>query len=254
MWYGKNPDSPVPCVLSTSSAPLLPAIHYRYDFVPLQPTTVYLRRVSPEKKAITHEHVLKSLGDKGRRLTHAQTTAMIRVIQDEALAVIKWGGDQVKIRMMKAAAKVGLQAGGHPVNTFEDIKTSWGEDGSEDNVAKIYAICYADYEGKKNQQWSRELEIEYMAGLNLAYDLTPKLRGKGGYEVCISHAKGNMVRRIMNKSIASHGGLIVLSLKNNKNTDGEPVRQKTAKVHRRVDGEFVFKKNVSNQTEHEQRR
>ena len=217
--------------------------------MPLQATTVYLKRVNPEKKAITHEHVLKSLGDKGRRLTHAETTAMIGKIQQEAVAVIEWGANQVQIRMMKAAARVGLQAGGHPVNTFEDLKTSWGEDGSAENVAKIYAICYGDYEGKKNQHWSRQLEIEYMTGLNLAYDTTPRLRDKGGYEVCISQAKGNMVRQIMNKSLASHGGLIVLSLKNNKKKNGAMVQQNGAKVHRRVDGEFVFKKNVSNQTE-----
>jgi len=246
MWSGTELYSPVTCLLSTNSTLHLPSNCYPPDFVPLQPAVVYLKKLNPDRRIITHEHVLRSLGDDARGLTAVQTVSMIAVFQNEALAVIRWGGEQVKIRMMKAAARVGLTVSGRSVDSFDDLKLSWLEDGGKTNVGKLYAICHGDYEGKKNILWSRQLEIEYMAEKNIVYDKEPSLREKGGYELCISHAKGNMVRQIMNKSNASHGGKIVLSLKNNKDLPAGAKDKSGPVTKRREEGEFFYRKDVSN--------
>ena len=233
------------CVSSSTPAVPIPLSFYPTNFLPRQPAVVYLKKLHPDKHRITHTHVLKSLGDAGRRLTEEQTTAMIAEFQEEALTVIKWGVEEVKKRMLKAAARVGLELGGAPVDTYEDLKKSWEMDGEKTNTGKFYMICYGDYEGKKNQHWSRELEMRYMREQNIEYDTEPKLREKGGYEQCITHAKGNMVRQIMARGNKSHGGKIVLSLKNNKDLTEAMKTKNTGKPERRKEGEFFYKIRVS---------
>jgi hypothetical protein len=222
----------------------LPLSWYPPNFVQLQPAVVYLKKLSPDKKKITHAHVLKSLGDAGRRLTEDETMAKILEFQVEATTVIAWAVEEVKKRMLKAAARVDLKVGGRTVDTFDELKASWQMNGDKPNTARFYAICHGDYEGKKNQQWSRELELKYMRGQNLVYDTEPKLREKGGYEQCITHAKGTVVRGIMLKSNKTHKGKIVLSLKNNTDL-ADDVKNNTEKPERRQEGQFFFKRNVS---------
>jgi hypothetical protein len=213
--------------------------------VPLQPTEIYIKKLNPERRKITKHHVLVSLGNEARNFTPNQLEEEIKKFQDEAAAVILWGSDHVRIRMVRAAARVGLKVDGRAVDTFDDLKKSWAKDGGQVNVGKLYAICYGDYEGKINQQWSRELEIKYMHEQNLKYDKEPSLRDKGCYEVCISHAKGNMVRQIMNKSNATHGGKIALSLKNKKDLSQYSKDKMGHGPTRRDEGVFFLKKNVS---------
>ena len=80
---------------------------------------------------------------------------------------------------------------------------------------------------------------------NIAYDREPRLRGKGCYEVCISHAKGNVVRQTMNKSNGTHGGKIALSLKNRKDLTQHSRNKLGPVTTRREEGMFFFKKDVS---------
>jgi len=248
-WYGTEQYSPVTCVLSSTPAIPLPSFWYPPNYVPLQPAVVYLKKLNPERARITHEHVLTSLGDEGRGLSRAETMAKIEVFRNEAKEVIKWGGEQVKKRMLKAAARVGLQVDGRVVDNFQDLKNSWKADGRPANAGKIYAICYGDYEGSENQQWSRALEIEYMTEKNMTYDSEPSLRDKGGYELCITNSKGTIVRQIMAGSKDTHGGVIVLSLKNRKDLQLASKEEKGTASKRRKEGEFFFKKNVSNAVE-----
>ena len=92
----------------------------------------------------------------------------------------------------------------------------------------------------KNQQWSRELETECMNEQNIVCDQAPSLREKGGCKVCISHAKGSVVRQTMNRSInGSHGGKIVLSLKNRKDLPQDSKTKNGPVTQRRTKGEQV---------------
>jgi hypothetical protein len=245
LWCGDLCNSPVPCIFSYTSVILLPLSWYPTNFVPLQPAIVYLKKLNPDKKRITHEHVLKSLGDAGRRLDRAQVTAKIAEFHLEALEVIQWGAVEVKKRMLLAAARINLKLDGQPVDSFEELKKSWEHDGGKKNTGNFYEICHGDYEGKNNQHWSRELEMKYMRDKNIVYDTEPTLRDKGGYEQCITYAKGNVVRLIMARSNKTHQGKIVLSLKNNKIGTESQQAKKKEKPERRRPGEFFFKRHVS---------
>ena len=86
----------MPCVVFFTPINPLPLSWYPSNFVPLQPAIVYLKKLNPDKRKITHEHVLKSLGDAGRRLTEEQSRAMITAFQEEAVTVINWGVEAVK--------------------------------------------------------------------------------------------------------------------------------------------------------------
>ncbi len=86
--------------------------------------------------------------------------------------------------------------------------------------------------------------MAYMREQKIEYDVEPSLCEKGGYEQCITHAKGNIVKLIMAKSNKSHKGKIVLSLKNTKDL-AEAVKYKNKpKPERRKEGEFFLKKDV----------
>lgn len=211
----------------------------------LQPAVVYLKKLHPDKKKITHEHVLKSLGDAGRRLTAAETRAKISEFQEEARAVMDWAKDEVIKRMLKAAARLGLEVGGRAVDTFNDLKAAWQMNGDLPNVANFYAICHGDYEGKRNQLWSQEMELKHMREQNVVYDTEPKLREKGGYEQCITRAKGDVVRVIMSKSDKTHRGRIVLSLKNNTDLPDRVKNFNRQNPTRRIEGQFFLKQHVS---------
>jgi hypothetical protein len=102
--------------------------------------------------------------------------------------------------LLKAAVRVGLKVRGRTMDTFNDLKASWQMNGDQPNVAKFYATCHGDYEGKRNQLWSQEMELRHMLEQNIVCDTEPKLREKG----------------IMSKSNKTHRGRIVLSLKNDK--------------------------------------
>ena len=147
--------------------------------------------------------------------------------------------------MLQAAARLNLEYAGEAVASFEDLKRSWESDGEKTNTGSFFEICHGDYEGKKNQHWSRELEKAYMREQNIVYDSEPKLREKGGYEQCITHAKGIVVRQIMARSKKTHQGQIVLSLKNSKDLTGAVRNDTTAKPRRRQAGEFYYKRKVS---------
>jgi hypothetical protein len=71
------------------------------------------------------------------------------------------------------------------------------------------------------------------------------LREKGGYEQCITCAKGNVVRLVMARSNKTHHRKTVLSLKNSKILTDSRQEMKKDKPERRKEGEFFFKKNVS---------
>ena len=114
--------------------------------------------------------------------------------------MINWDSHEVKKRMLKAAARAGLEVGARTVDDFENLKNSWEADGSRVSVRKLHAICCGDCEGKKNQQWSRKLETEPMNEQDIVCDQEPSSREKGGCKVCISHTKGSVVRQTMNRS------------------------------------------------------
>jgi hypothetical protein len=217
LWYDSaRCHLPVACVFSSTSAIHLPLSWFPSNFIPRQPATVYLKKINPDKRKITAEHVRRSLAHAGRYLSDDEVMTKITEFHDEAISVIAWGANQVVKRMLNVAAKLHLELDGHQVVTFADLKTGWERDGGKLNTGKYYMICHGDYEGKRNQHWSRTLEMDYMREQKIEYDRQPELRGKGGYEQCITQAKVNVVRQIMNKSLKTHEGRITLSLKNKK--------------------------------------
>lgn len=215
------------------------------NFIPLQDAVTELKKLRPSKKSVTETHVINVYGT---GFTPAEMKARIDEINEESLEVVKWGRLEVKKRMVIAMTQVGLKVGDKTARVFEDIKASLREDSSNGNIAKIYEICYGNYEGKEEKMWSRTMEIKYMRDHNLKYDHEPKnLRDKGGIEQCITKAKGDMVAKVMDKTS------IVLSL---KNTKGLPerweekrklVKAKQQLATRREVGEFYVKKKVITQ-------
>ena len=251
-WYSRNWDSPVPCLSPYSTSLPCATTFYPPQFVPCQPATVYLKKLNPDKTKHSIEHVATSLGDEARGMSIAQLQQKIVEFNEEVDTVINWAYQEVKKRMLVAAARVDLRVDlvhkkRAPVTTFDDIKTSWKWDGTAENIGKIYKICHGDYEGKRNQQWSRTLEIDYMHGVNIAYDTEPSLREKGGYEQCITHAKGTLVRQIMARSATTHKGKIVLSLKGSPTNGLARKNHKNNEANRRKEGDFFFKTEVSRQ-------
>ena len=78
LWYDSvNCNSPVACVLSSTFAIHLLLSWFPTNFVPRQSSVVYLKKLNPDRNKITHAHVLKSLGDAGRRLMEDETRAKI---------------------------------------------------------------------------------------------------------------------------------------------------------------------------------
>ena len=191
-------------------------------------------------------------------MSQEKLEAKIKEFDTEVNMVISWASNEVKKRMITAAAEANLRLRDHHVSTFEDIRDSWKQDGSRENVARIYAICYGDYEGTNSQYWSRHSEVEYMRIKNLEYNTKTSLREKGCYEKCISKAKGNLVRQILSKSATTHQAKVVLSLKNDRylpdkwkdkfqaarNVKAEGGKSSVTQ-DRRKKGEFFLKEKVS---------
>jgi hypothetical protein len=163
----------------------------------------------------TKNHVIKALGAEARGLSDQQLDEKVKEFNREVDEVVLWASNAVKKKMIKAAARVDLRLNGYPVETFDDIKASWKSDGTDANIGKIYEICYGDYEGK-DREWSRSLEIQYMWEQEVEYTEEPCPRAKGGYEMCITTAKGNLTRQVTGKSENTHKAKIVLSLKGQK--------------------------------------
>ena len=122
---------------------------------------------------------------------------MIMEINRESLKAVVWGRMQVKQKMMFAMARVGLKVRNQNAKKFADIKDSLRDDTSNANIARIYEICYGDYEGEEAKWWSSSLEDKYMREMHLEYRCKPKnLRDKGGIEMCITKAKVDMVSKV----------------------------------------------------------
>jgi hypothetical protein len=197
---------------------------------------VCLKKLNPEKKKTTREHVLKSLGDEGRSLREGEMETKMKEFWDEAGQVVVWAHKEVKKRMLKVAARLNVKVGGRAVHNFTDSKESWKTNGGEDNTGKFHSICHGNYEGRENQQWSRELKIECMCLQEIKHDTEPSPREKGGCELCITHAKCDMARQLMDRGKTTHMGSIALSMKKvgSKGTAGGG----DGKQERRNEGEF----------------
>jgi hypothetical protein len=123
-------------------------------------------------------------------LTQTKRTAKIEEINEESLAAAEWGRAQVKQKMMHAMTRVGLKVGNRHAKLFCDIKNSLREDSSNRNVARIYEMCYGDYEGEKAKRWSSNLEATHTPEMRLECRTHPSnLRDKGGIETCMTKAK-----------------------------------------------------------------
>ncbi len=79
-------------------------------------------------------------------------------------------------------------------------------------------------------------------------DTEPSLHKKGGYEICVTHAKGNMVRQLMDRGKTTHMGSIALSMKKvgSKGTEGGG----DGKQERRKEGESFQKKSEHQEMKH----
>jgi hypothetical protein len=191
------------------------------NFIPLQNSKTELKKLMPYRRKVNVEHVVRVFGT---GLTEKHMADMIKEINEESLAVVTWGREQVKQRMMFAMARVGLKVGDRNAKLFTDIKDSWRLDTSESNIARIYEICYGDYEGEKAKRWSSNLEAKYMREMRLEYNSKSKnMREKGGIEMCITKAKVDMVNKVWSKKA---GTSLVLSLKGETGLPAEMVAER----------------------------
>ena len=199
----------------------------------------------PYRKRVNLDHVVNVYGT---GLTATARADMIEEINKESLAAVNWGRTQVKQKMMFEMTRVGLKVGDRNAKLFTDIKDSLQADTSDSNIARIYEICYGDYEGEEAQKWSSSLEDKYMRDMRLEYKYKPNnLRDKGGIEMCITKAKVDMINKVWSKK---GGTSLVLSLKGETGLPPEMVanrmieKNEGGKVHRRQKGEFYLKKKV----------
>ena len=236
------------CVLSqTETKPAWDSFLKPPNFTPFQNATMQLKKLMPCKKRVTNDHVVNVCG---AGLTLTQRTEKMDEINEESRAAVEWGREQVKQKMMFAAARVGLKVGNRNAKKFGDIKESLREDNSNANIARIYEICYGDYEGEAAQGWSTDLEKKHMREKRLQCEIDPKNpRDKGGIEMCITKAKVDTVAKIWGSSTG--GTCLVLSLKGEKGLTPKMIadkkrekvliERKEAKSHRRQNGEFYLK-------------
>jgi hypothetical protein len=219
------------------------------NFIPLQNSRLQLKKLLPYKAKVKNNHVVNVYGT---GFSPKQMTDMIDEINEQSLAVVKWGRKQVMQKMMFAMTRVGLKVGDRHAKTFSDIKDSLVKDTSDSNIARIYEICYGDYEGEEAKRWSSTLEEKYMREQRLEYDFEPRnLRDKGGVEMCITKAKVDMINKVWSKQ---GGTSLVLSLKGETGLPPEMVEDRKrekmriekneGKNHRRQNGEFYLKKKV----------
>jgi hypothetical protein len=192
----------------------------------------------------------------GTGLTEKHMADMIKETNNESLAVVDWGRQQVKQRMMHAMTRVGLKVGDRNAKVFADIKDSWQLDTSESNIARIYETCYGDYEGEEAKRWSSNLEAKHMREMRLEHNSKSKnMREKGGIEMCITKAKVDMVNKVWSKKA---GTSLVLSLKGETGLPPEMIAQrkrekvmidnKEGKAYRRNGAIFYLKIKVRKMT------
>ena len=219
------------------------------NFIPFQNAILELKKLMPYRRRVKNGHVVSVYG---RGLTATERADMIMEINRESLKAVVWGRMQVKQKMMFAMARVGLKVRNQNAKKFADIKDSLRHDTSNANIARIYEICYGDYEGEEAKWWSSSLEDKYMREMRLEYRCKPKnLHDKGGIEMCITKAKVDMVSKVWGKS---NGTSLVLSLKGETGLPSQMIadrkREKVliekneAKAPRRQNGEFYLKKKV----------
>jgi hypothetical protein len=249
-------DKPVVCVIHDPVTQ--PAWNYVIkppNFIPYQNAEMPKKKLMPYRRRVTMDHVVNVYGT---GLTATQRTAIIEEINKESLAAVEWGRDQVKQRMMFAMTRVGLKVGDRHARNFSDIKNSLRQDSSNPNIARIFEICYGDYEGPDKQNWSSNLEKKYMREMRLQYVSDPAnlrdnggMRDKGGIEMCITKAKVDMMNKVWCKKA---GITITLSLKGETRLPAEMIEEmkrekmmverKEGKAHRRTLGEFYVKMKV----------
>jgi hypothetical protein len=238
------------CVLSQpETQPTWDSVIKPLNFIPLQNAVLELKKLMPYRRRVNPDHVVNVYGT---GLTATERADMITEINKESLKAVVWGRSQVKQKMMFAMARVGLKVGNRNARQFTDIKDSLRNDTSDANIARIYEICYGDYEGEEAIWWSSRLEDKYMQEMRLEYRCKPKnLRDKGGIEMCITKAKVDMISKVWGKSGST---ILVLSLKGEAGLPPQMVaarkkekvliEKNEAKAPRRQTGEFYLKKKV----------
>ena len=224
------------------------------NFIPFQNAVIELKKLMPYRSRVTVSHVVNVYGT---GMTPTALADKIEEINRESAAVVVWGREHVKTRMMKAMARVSLKVGNRYAKKFSDIKDSLREDTSDANIARIYEICYGDYEGDEARGWSSSLEDRCMKEMCLECGFRPKNgRDKGGIEMCITKAKVDTVSKVWCKTAKTS---LVLSLKGETGLPAEMIaekeREKTmiknneGKAHRRQNGEFHLKVKVRKGTD-----
>jgi hypothetical protein len=249
-WSSVDWNKPVVCVMLSQpeTQPMWDSIVKPSNFIPFQNGVMELKKLMPYPKKVNAAHVVNVYGT---GMTPTAMTAMILEINKESNAAVAWGRNQVQRKMMTAMSTVGLKVGVTHARVFADIRASLKDDTSDQNLAKIYEICYGDYEGEEARRWSYSLEEKYMREKRLEYKCKPtSLRDKGGVEICITKAKVDMVSKVW----GGNGTSLVLSLKGetrlpkkliaDKKKKKELVERKEAKASRRQKGEFYLKKKV----------
>ncbi len=244
----------MPCVISKpETQPTWNSVLKPPTFIPLQNSKTELKKLMPYRSKVNVEHVVRVFGT---GLTETYIANMIEEINKESLAVVTWGRKQVQQKMMMAMTRVGLKVGGRNAKLFTDIKDSWRLDTGESNIARIYEICYGDYEGEEAKRWSSNLEAKYMREMRLEYNSKSKdMREKGGIEMCITKAKVDMVNKVWSKKARTS---LVVSLKGETGLPAEMVAErkrekvmierKEGKAYRRDGAIFYLKIKVRTMT------
>ncbi len=131
---------------------------------------------------------------------------MKKQLDQESIDVRSWASDQLRTRMLNKALSLNMQYRGQRINKHKDIKSSWKEDPSDENAAKMYEVMFGDYENK-NAAWSRTMERQYMESRDIEYlpdALAVNERTqKGCYEKIITKSKTIQVR-LMNRDSARY--------------------------------------------------
>jgi hypothetical protein len=123
-WSSVNWDKPVSCVISQpETQPNWNSVIKPPNFIPLQNSRLQLKKLLPYKAKVKNNHVVNVYGT---GFSPKQMTDMIDEINEQSLAVVKWGRKQVMQKMMFAMTRVGLKVLGTGMpKPFLTSRTVW---------------------------------------------------------------------------------------------------------------------------------
>jgi hypothetical protein len=150
-----------------------------------------------ENKPKTHDHVNLKYRQIKKRLRHLHEMVRIsneQLMYEEALSQGITYGDKKQPK---------------PIKSFKDLKTSIKDDGSPDNMTKMFHVVQGQYD--RDKSLGKKFKDAYFERYNLGYP--EGYKGKGCIEKMFYRGRRELKRKLNNCSEKSHGWKINITRK-----------------------------------------